>query len=215
MPQSYRFFFAYNFPWEGIRLLVTPLQSRANPKQKEVKPMTLARCRKCGKIASTVAKTCPHCEVRNPTKKPAGPLFRLMAAFVGVALVVVAVESSGLRSSLAEAKIELPRIPLPTNSSSESPGKKREKHRFNVTAALATTIKKSTDNPNSLVWERIMSDDDAGVVCFEYRVKNSHGEYNQEFLTYIDGKASEAPEDWNRYCAGKKLNNMIRVRDAV
>jgi hypothetical protein len=117
---------------------------------------------------------------------------------------------------LGQAKIDLPRIPLAVAASvAESPGKKREKHRFAVTAAVASTLKESMDNPGSLVWETILSDDDANVICIEYRVKDSQGEYSREYITYAEGRSSEAPEDWNKYCAGKKLNDMIRVKDTV
>jgi hypothetical protein len=34
MPQSYGFFFAYNFPWEGIRLLVTTTSVTSKSKTK-------------------------------------------------------------------------------------------------------------------------------------------------------------------------------------
>jgi hypothetical protein len=34
--------------------------------------MALASCRECGKEVSTDAKTCPHCGVASPTKKPMG-----------------------------------------------------------------------------------------------------------------------------------------------
>jgi hypothetical protein len=178
--------------------------------------MTLARCRKCGKIASTAAKSCPHCGVRNPTRKPVSPFIKLAVAFTGTALLLGVVESSGLRTMLGQAKIDLPRIPLAVAAPvAESPGKKREKHRFAVTAAVASTLKESMDNPGSLVWETILSDDDANVICIEYRVKDSQGEYSREYITYAEGRSSEAPEDWNKYCAGKKLNDMIRVKDTV
>jgi hypothetical protein len=178
--------------------------------------MTLARCRKCGKIASTAAKTCPHCGARNPTKKPTSPFIKLAVAFAGTALLLGVVESSGLRTSLDQTKIDLPRIPLSVPAPvAESLGKKHEKHRFGATAAVISTLKESMENPNSLIWETILSDDDASVICIEYRVKDSRGEYSREYITYIEGKASEAPEDWNKHCAGKKLNDMIRVKDAV
>lgn len=183
--------------------------------------MTLARCRKCGKIASTAAKTCPHCGARNPTKKPVSPFFKLAGAFAGTALLLGVVESTGLRTSLSQTKIDLPKIDLPRIQIAapapiaESPVKKREKHRFDATVAVASTLKQSMDNPHSLVWETILSDDDARVICFEYRVKDNQGDYSREYITYADGKASEAPEDWNKHCAGKKLNNMILVKDAV
>jgi hypothetical protein len=178
--------------------------------------MTLARCRKCGKIASTAAKACPHCGVRHPTRKPVSPFAKLAAALAGTALLLGVVESSGLRASLSKTTLELPRIPISLPAPIvESPAKKREKHRFEVTAAVASTLKQSMDNPNSLVWETILSDADADVICFEYRVRDNQGDYSREFITYTEGKASEAPEEWNKNCAGKKLINMIRVKDAV
>lgn len=177
--------------------------------------MALARCRKCGKIASTAAQSCPHCGVRHPTRKPVSPFIKVAAAFAGTALLFGVFESSGLRASLSRTKLELPRIPITLPSPVESPAKKREKHRFEVTSAIASTIKQSMDNPNSLVWETILADDDAGVLCFEYRVRDNQGDYSREFITYTEGKASEAPEDWNKHCAGKKLINMIRVKDGV
>lgn len=178
--------------------------------------MALARCRKCRKIASTAARTCPHCGVRNPTRKPLSPYLKTAGAFAGTALLLGVVESSGLRASLKASNIELPRIPIATPAPApQSTMQQREKHRFEVTAAIASTLKQSMDNPHSLVWETILADDDASIICFEYRVKDSRGEYSREYITYSYGKTSEAPEAWNRHCAGKQLNDMIRVRDAV
>lgn len=179
--------------------------------------MALARCRKCGKIASTAAKSCPHCGAGHPTRKPLSPFVKLLAAFAGTALVLGVVESSGLRATLSQANFQLPRIPIsaPAPVADDSPVKKREKHRFQVTATVASTLKQSMEYPQSLVWETILSDDDASVICFEYRVKDSQGDYSREYMTFSEGKASEAPEDWNKNCAGKQLIDMIRVKDAV
>ncbi|MEN3294897.1 MAG: hypothetical protein V7642_4150 [Burkholderiales bacterium] len=177
--------------------------------------MTLARCRKCVKIASTAARTCPHCGVRNPTKKPVSPFVKLAAAFVGTAALLAVTESSGLRANLNQVAIALPHIPIVAPAIAESPLKKNEKQRLVMATSVASTLKKSMDNPDTLVWETILSDDDASVLCFEYRVKDNQGDYSREYITYADGKASDAPEDWNRYCAGKKLNNMISVKDKI
>jgi hypothetical protein len=180
--------------------------------------MALARCRKCRKIASTAAKNCPHCGVKNPTRKPLSPYFKVAGAFAGTALLIGILESYGLRDSLGKAKIELPYFPTASTASApavQSRTEKREKHRFDVTTAVASTLKQSMDNPNSLVWETILADDDASIICLEYRVKDVRGEYSREYITYAYGRTSETPEDWNKHCAGKKLNDMIRVRDAV
>jgi hypothetical protein len=177
--------------------------------------MALARCRKCVKIASSAARTCPHCGVRNPTKKPVSPFVKLAVAFVSTAALLAVTESSGLRANLSQFAIALPRIPIVAPAIAESTHKQSEKQRLDATTSVASTLKNSMDNPNALVWETILSDDDGGVICLEYRVKDHQGEYSREYITYVEGKASDAPEAWNKYCAGKKLNNMIAVKDKV
>jgi hypothetical protein len=127
--------------------------------------------------------------------------------------MLIAVGPDVLRAGADRLKVAAHAIALQPQVT-ETEEEKTAKRRFDATAAIAASLKKSMNNPDSLVWETIMADDAATIVCLEYRFKNNRGETQREYRTYANGTASETPENWNMYCAGRKLNNMLHVGKA-
>lgn len=85
---------------------------------------------------------------------------------------------------------------------------------FRKTALFAASIKKTMRDPDSLVWESIRANDDASVICVEYRARNGFGGMNREFAVYANSKVSQKPTAWNKHCI-KPMNDMKHVRYAL
>ncbi|HEV2609884.1 MAG TPA: hypothetical protein VGU61_06425 [Noviherbaspirillum sp.] len=193
--------------------------------------MALVRCKKCDKIYSTAAKSCPNCKPDKPGKpsnlvrqqhRKHARKSRRKAAWLAAAAITFVIGAA------ATAWIALPDHTLSTqdnyasipDSSGDSGGKPGkpvpkvgENHRTAMTAAIAASVKNSLPDPNALVWQSISANDNASVVCLEYKVRNMTGEYQQAHFSYVNGKTSEDAEVWQRHCAGKALNDMAHLMD--
>jgi hypothetical protein len=82
-----------------------------------------------------------------------------------------------------------------------------EKERFRDTAIVVGTVKASLRNPESVKWELIAANDDASVVCIQYRAQNGFGGMGREITVYANGITSQSVAAWNKHCA-KRLNDM-------
>jgi regulator of protease activity HflC (stomatin/prohibitin superfamily) len=93
--------------------------------------------------------------------------------------------------------------------------KARRERNFQFTVLLAKSIKEAARDPESLVWESILANDDTSLVCFRFRAKNGFGGFNREVATYANGKLSQSAGIWNKNCANRELNDMIAVKHAL
>ncbi|WP_334189839.1 hypothetical protein [Noviherbaspirillum sp.] len=190
--------------------------------------MALVRCKKCDKIYSTAAKSCPYCKPEKPGKpsnlvrqhrKPARKSRRKAAwlAMVVVACGAAATAWINRPDPILSTQDDYASVPDSSGDSASKPArpvpKVGESHRTAMTAAIAAGVKKSLPDPNALVWQRISANDNASVVCLEYKVKDATGEYQQAHFSYVNGKTSEDVEVWQRHCAGKALNDMAHLMD--
>src|SRR5690606_21641937 len=55
----------------------------------------------------------------------------------------------------------------------------REEAAFQKTVKVASVVKQSLRDPDSLIWESIRANDDASVICLEYRARNGFGGMNR------------------------------------
>lgn len=112
-------------------------------------------------------------------------------------------------------KIQAAVPPLPPPKSAEQVAwEAKKEHAFQATARAAATIKSAMRDPDSLVWESIHTNDDATVMCFEYRARNGFGGMNREFAVIAQGRMSQKPAAWNKHCV-KPLINMDYVKHAL
>jgi hypothetical protein len=87
--------------------------------------------------------------------------------------------------------------------------------RFANALQIAKAIQTNMRDPESLVWESILTNEDASVACFSYRARNGFGGMNREFATFANGSLSQSASMWNKHCKGKSLYDMISVRWAL
>jgi hypothetical protein len=92
--------------------------------------------------------------------------------------------------------------------------KQKEEATFMKTAIFARSVKQALRDPDSLVWEDMRANDDATVICLEYRARNGFGGMNREFAVYGGGEVSQKPAAWNKYCT-QPLADMKYVRHAL
>lgn len=157
------------------------------------KQMALTKCKECGKEVSDTAGKCPNCGAK--VKKPMGVL-GIVA--IGIAIIALAkCSESANRASL-----------------NKSPPDPVAEARFQKTAAIARTIKNNLREPESMTLETARANDDASVVCLEYRARNGFGGMSKEFVVFAQNKAHQTPEAWNKHCT-QPLFDMKHVRHAL
>ena len=163
--------------------------------------MALKPCHECGKQISTTAKACAHCGAP-PEKKTSTVTWAVLA------LIVIGVAMSAFTPSATVAP-PIPKTPeeIAAEAASEA--------RFQKTVLVAASIKKSMREPESVKWESILTNDDASLVCIEYRGRNGFGGMTKEAVSYAKGKFSQSPDVWNKNCGGKKLRDMSHVKRAI
>lgn len=71
---------------------------------------------------------------------------------------------------------------------------------FQIVVFTLKTLRAANRNPDSVKWESIRANDDASVICIEYRGQNGFGGMNREFFALIAGKPSQKSAVWNRHC---------------
>lgn len=69
--------------------------------------------------------------------------------------------------------------------------------------------------PESLKWDRILSNQDGTVVCATYRGRNGFGGMNFEHVAYAKGSISTTAQAWNKHCAEKSLYEMKHAQYAL
>lgn len=155
--------------------------------------MALIKCTECGKEVSNEAANCVNCGAK--IKKPTSIATLIVAA---VAAVIV------VQCSMSMSKSTQPKAP-PDPVAEE---------RFQKTARIAMALKQSLRDPESLTLESAWANDDASVVCIEYRARNGFGGINKEFIISAKGKLSKEPAAWNKHCT-KAVFDMKHVEYAL
>jgi hypothetical protein len=161
--------------------------------------MSLTKCRECGKDVSTEAKSCPSCGAKPP--KPTS-VFTLIAGGIFIFFVGGMVVSSNEREK------------KPALTPEQAATKAKEEAAFQITVLAVKAVKKALRDPESITWESICANDDASIICIEYRARNGCGGLNKEVAIFTNGKVSQRAETWNKHCT-KPLQNMIHARHAV
>ncbi len=87
--------------------------------------------------------------------------------------------------------------------------------RFRKTVLVAKTVKAALRNPDSVQWAGMLANDDASVICIEYRAQNGFGGMNLEHVAFAKGKLQTSAQAWNKHCAAKKMWDMERAKYAI
>jgi hypothetical protein len=128
-------------------------------------------------------------------------LTKLVAGFFGVA--VIGVMLSGLGGPSAP-----PEPPDPKAAAK----KEADLKRYVAAGAVADTLKKALRDPDSLKFESVRVNDDASVVCAEYRAKNGFGGTNKEMVVFVNLKGSQDAATWNKHCLAPMTDQLYAVQ---
>lgn len=134
-----------------------------------------------------------------------GPIRRLLLGFAAL-IGAVYLFSPGSNSTSTPA---VP--PPPVKTAEQIAAEEAEKTRGVRAVFVATAIKHGLRDPESLKWQSIGVNDEATVVCAEYRARNGFGGMNVEHTVYAKGKMSNDAASWKRHCAGKSFNDLTWV----
>jgi predicted amidophosphoribosyltransferase len=120
--------------------------------------MALVKCKECGAEISSKADACPKCGAR-VRSVGSGCLGISLLIFVGTVIVVIIIGASS----------------TPTRSVAEQAKHDQEQARGARVVGAGVFLRDSLRNPDSVVWESIRANDDASIICFEYRAQNGFG----------------------------------------
>lgn len=161
--------------------------------------MSMIKCRECGKEISTEASACPNCGAK--VKKTSGCLAIVLVA-IAVPMLLAVINTSEKTSAPPKTKEQL------------EADAKREVAFQKVVIAIKG-VKAAMRNPDSIVWEGISANDDASIICIEYRGQNGFGGMSREFVVFAKGKPAQSPNAWNKNCAHKSLIDMMYAKHAL
>jgi len=167
----------------------------------------MSTCAGCGLSVQNKVSTCPHCG--------ATPKSSIGTATVAVAVLGGALVIANLAPLFAPgAKPEAARGATATIAAKPAPNPASEV-RVRQALVVATLIKTGLRDPESVTWQHIRANDDASVVCLEYRARNGFGGLKLERTTYAGGRLSSESEAWNKNCAAKKLFDLDHLRHSL
>ncbi len=61
-------------------------------------------------------------------------------------------------------------------------------------------IRQVMRNPDSIVFEEVRVNQDASIMCFQYRAQNGFGGMNREIMSFVKGNPSQSHAVWNKNC---------------
>jgi hypothetical protein len=166
--------------------------------------MGLIKCRDCAREISTKATACPQCGA----KPSSGISTRTILLVGGLAIWWYSATrpSDPTPTLLAKTSQEI---------AAEKVAAAKDDAAFQQTVRVALFAKAALRDPASLTWESIRANDDASVVCLEYRARNGFGGMNREFTVYAEGgHMSQDAKLWNKHCR-VPLKDMKHVQFAV
>lgn len=86
---------------------------------------------------------------------------------------------------------------------------------FRKVVVILRELKRAQRDPDSLVWEDIAANEDASIMCIQYRSRNGFGGMNKSLLVVANRKASDKSKAWNKHCAGKQLEQFDYASRAI
>lgn len=155
--------------------------------------MSLIKCTECGNEVSTQAKTCPKCGAK--VKKLMSRLTKILLGGLGISILIVIATGQPATNGIQETP-------------QEKAAKAEENKRYSAAAGATKTLRDSMRDPDSLKFESVRVNDDASVICAEYRARNGFGGMNREHIVVTTTRTSQSAADWNKHCI-KPMHDML------
>jgi hypothetical protein len=110
------------------------------------------------------------------------------------------------RSSLAAASILPHTVQAPIAVDTKEDALFKQRSEAAVTDAVS--LKQSLRDPDSLIFEKILANDDGSTVCITYRARNGFGGMNREHAVFAGGPGTTSASAWHKHCEHVMLNNV-------
>lgn len=163
--------------------------------------MALIKCSECGKDISADARACPNCGAKPP--------YRPSLAFVLIAGLLVVF---GIKASIDSASPPQQSAPKTPEQIARDEASER---RHLVVAITAKQLKNALREPESVDWIYMGTDENAEVVCLQYRARNGFGGMSVERMTVTTQESGQDAALWNRHCGKAMMYDMLHVRNAI
>lgn len=180
--------------------------------------VALITCHECQNQVSTESKNCPHCGARvkkpNPLKKEYSgkPLSRgallVIAFFVVTFIGAKYIQSQKSPEQLQSEAVE--RQNYEKKKAEDAIFRDQQLKREDIAGEAIAAVRKTSRNPDTVVWERIATNDDASVICITARLENGFGGMVREKVAAVNGSFSNKSSMWNKHCANKSMFNVTR-----
>ena len=121
-----------------------------------------------------------------------------------VVLVVVAVVA-------LSAVVDSLKPSAPTKTPAQIEAERKADAAIKKVAGSMSFVKANNRNPDSVVWESVRANDDASVVCIEYRGQNGFGGMTRGMMIVVNTTAYQDAAAWNRFCT-TPLQDMMRAK---
>lgn len=88
-------------------------------------------------------------------------------------------------------------------SNTHGSASENDAHRYMAAKLVADAVKAGLNDPDSLQWDDLYTNEYGTVVCAEYRARNVFNGMVRKYLSVTKSGASETTAAWNKNCAGK------------
>lgn len=76
--------------------------------------------------------------------------------------------------------------------------------RYAAAKLIADAVLKGLNDPDSLQWDDLYTNENGTLVCAEYRARNGFNGMVRKYLSVTNTKSSDTIPDWNLNCTGRK-----------
>lgn len=90
----------------------------------------------------------------------------------------------------------------------EAEQEKLEDARISAMAESQVRIKHSLRDPDSLEWDKVLSNADGSVLCFAYKAKNGFGGMTQEVVVLANNEYRRGINAWKKSCRSSSMIDM-------
>lgn len=180
--------------------------------------VALITCHECQNQVSTESKQCPNCGAKvkkpNPLKKEYfnKPMSRGAKLFIATffLMIVVGQYIESQKSPEQKQREAAQRQAYEKKKAEDVIFRDQQLKREDIAGEAIAAVRKTSRNPDTVVWERIATNDDASVICITARLENGFGGMVREKVAAVNGSFSNKSKIWNKHCANKSMFNVTR-----
>ena len=162
--------------------------------------MALTTCHNCGTSVSAAAKSCPQCGAKGKAfTGRLGSLAIIGRGFLILFGFVIVMSFYAATQKTAGAV---------SGSTKTSKDDANKLHREKLALAAVKSVRAVLRNPDSMVLETVLVDEEGDIACITYRAQNGFGGMNRDQIVFTPQGGGESRTVWNKFCAHKELYDL-------